>query len=213
MAAPPTTSKPATSTSSATCRYHRRKDAVGTCARCSEPLCRDCMNPTGVGFKCGPCTGGTTASSKGSGKGAPSWLRPGALVVAVAVVLGVVAATLLGGGDEGPASPQDETSAESSAAGAIERRVQFAGADELQIGATLALPELDAAAGGLAGVVVIPGFGPTTRDGVSSPGAFYADLSRSFTEAGLASLRYDKRGTGQSALAPDETLAFDDMVT
>jgi pimeloyl-ACP methyl ester carboxylesterase len=141
------------------------------------------------------------------------------VVVAVAVVLGVVAASLFGGGEEDrrAASP-DESSEAAAAAGVIERRVQFAGADELQIGATLALPELDAAAGeGLAGVVVIPGFGPTTRDGISPPGAipdpFYADLSRSFTEAGLASLRYDKRGTGQSALTPDETLAFDDMVT
>jgi hypothetical protein len=90
------------------------------------------------------------------------------VVVAVAVVLGVVAASLFGGEEDRAASPDE--SSEAAAPGAIERRVQFAGADELQIGGTLALPELDAAAGeGLEGVVVIPGFWPTTRDGISPP--------------------------------------------
>jgi len=135
------------------------------------------------------------------------------------MVLGVLAANLLdGGGGPGTAAPEEEVTEEAAASGPVERRVQFQGADELDIGATLALPSPDAApANGVAAVVIIPGFGPTTRDGLSPPGTtpdpFYADLARNFTEAGMASLRYDKRGTGQSVLPPDEELAFDDMVT
>ncbi len=221
MAAPPTASKSTTPT--VACRYHRRREAVGVCARCEKPLCRDCMNPTGVGFKCGPCAGGKVASSKRreSEGGTPGWQRPAAVAVAVAVamVLGVIAVNLLGGGeDESTAPLGNEASDLLAAPGSVERRVEFEGADELAIGATLALPSSDAGAGsGLTGVIVIPGFGPTTRDGVGAPGTladpFYADLSRSFTEAGMASLRYDKRGTGQSVLDPDEALTFDDMVT
>jgi pimeloyl-ACP methyl ester carboxylesterase len=219
MAAPPTASTSTRST--ATCRHHRRREAVGRCATCNEPLCRDCMNPTGVGFKCGPCTGGKATSSKRSSpqSARPGWLRPAAVAAAVAVVLGVLAANLLdGGGGQDTAAPGGEVTEEAAASGPVERRVQFQGADELDIGATLALPSPDAApASGVAAVVVIPGFGPTTRDGVSPPGTsadpFYADLARKFTEAGMASLRYDKRGTGQSVLAQDEQLAFDDMAT
>ena len=199
------------------CGHHRRREAVGTCVSCEKPLCRDCMNPTGVGFKCGPCTGVSRHSARsGREPAAPTWLRPAALAVAVAVILGVVAANLLGGGGQeevGADAPADQQ----ALGGAIERQVQLEGAGQVDLAATLAVPPGHAATGGpLAGVVIVPGFGPTNRDGIVVPGTvpdpFYSDLSRTFTDAGMAVLRYDKRGTGQSVLPPDEPLTFDDMV-
>ena len=204
-------------TSATTCGHHRRREAVGTCVSCEKPLCRDCMSPTGVGFKCGPCTGvGRRSARRGREPAAPTWLRPAALAVAVAVILGIVAANLLGGG--GPEEVgADATADQRVLGGAIERQVQFEGAGQVDLAATLALPPGHTATGSpLAGVVIVPGFGPTTREGVVAPGTvpdpFYSDLSRTFTDAGMAVLRYDKRGTGQSTLPPDEPLTFDDMV-
>ena len=174
------------------------------------------MNPTGVGFKCGPCTGaGRRSTKKGRQPGAPTWLRPAALAAAVAVVLGVVAANLVvGGGEEVGVGGTGEQRALGAA---IERQVQFDGAGRVELAGTLTLPPGHAAAGApLAGVVIVSGFGPTTRDGIVAPGTvrdpFYYDLGRAFTDAGMAVLRYDKRGTGQSGLPPDQALSFGDMV-
>ncbi len=217
MAVSSTTAKPTT-----TCRHHRRREAVGTCASCAAPLCRDCMNPTSVGFKCPPCTGGgggKAGQSKagGGGTGAPTWLRPAVVAVVVAVVLGVLAANLLGGDDGDDDAGTGDRTALDEATGVVERRVQFEGGEGLTIGATVAFPaSAGGAEGGVAGVVIIPGFGPTNRDGLLPPAGvpdtLYADLSQTFVDAGLATLRYDKRGTGQSVLPPEEALAFDDMV-
>ena len=213
MAAGPTTT-------ARTCGYHRRREAVGTCVACERPLCRDCMNPTGVGFKCDPCTGTDRRWAKKGGKaGAPTWLRPAGLAVAVAVVLGVVAASLVGGGTQeaGVQVGADDAGDQRASGGAIERQVQFEGAGEVDLAGALALPPGHAATGdALGGVVIVPGFGPTTRDGIAAPGTvpdpFYSELSRTFTDAGMAVLRYDKRGTGQSVLPPDQELVFGDMV-
>ncbi|MDQ4096438.1 MAG: alpha/beta hydrolase, partial [Actinomycetota bacterium] len=38
------------------------------------------------------------------------------------------------------------------------------------------------------------------------------DLAQGFGGAGIASYRYDRRGTGESKLDPDTRLTFDDMV-
>ena len=211
MAAPPTTTP-------RICGLHRRREAVGTCVTCEKALCRDCMNPTGVGFKCGPCTGaGRRSTKKGKQPGAPTWLRPAALAAAVAVVLGVVAANLTGGGGQEELGAGATAEQPAALGGAIERQVQFDGAGEVDLAGTLALPSGHAASGAqLAGVVIVPGFGPTTRDGIVAPGTvhdpFYSDLGRTFIDAGMAVLRYDKRGTGQSVLPPDQALSFGDMV-
>ncbi|MBW3575891.1 MAG: alpha/beta hydrolase [Actinobacteria bacterium] len=98
-----------------------------------------------------------------------------------------------------------------------ERNVQFEGADGLTIGATLGLPADAAAGDDLAAVVVLPGFGPTDRDALyppsTGPDPLYRDLSAALVDSGTVTLRYDKRGTGQSALAPGDQLTFDDLVT
>lgn len=211
MATPPTT------TSARTCGHHRRREAVGTCVACERALCRDCMNPTGVGFKCGPCTGaGRRSERKARRPGAPTWLRPAALAATMAVVLAVVAANLVGGGGEEEVGVGG-TGEQRALGAAIERQVQFDGAGRVGLAGTLTLPPGHAAAGApLAGVVIVPGFGPTTRDGIVAPGAvpdsFYSDLGQTFTDAGMAVLRYDERGTGQSGLPPGQALSFGDMV-
>ncbi|MBW3548035.1 MAG: alpha/beta hydrolase [Actinobacteria bacterium] len=124
---------------------------------------------------------------------------------------GVLVSRVVGG--EGP------TTGGSAPAGSpvsAERHLELDGADGLTIGATLALPAGASAGDGLAAVVVLPGFGPTDRNGLYPPGRpadpLYRDLSETLVDGGMVTLRYDKRGTGQSVLPPDATLTFDDMV-
>ncbi len=202
------------------CRNHRRRDAVGICAACATALCRDCMNPTPVGFKCTACAGGGVSGTTRDARAAGGWRRPAAIAAAVAAV-GLVAVLAFGGGSGGGSEEPSLAERDATAApgGPVERRVQIDGAGDVSLGATLAVPAGapgSAGASPVAGVVIIPGFGPTNRDGLAPPAGLpdplYADLSRNFVEAGMATLRYDKRGTGQSTLPPEEPLAFDDMV-
>jgi dienelactone hydrolase len=195
-----------------TCSRHRRKGAVGRCVSCSAPLCRECMVDTRVGFKCGRCAGSASAPAKGW----PRWARPAvtAVIVAVVAVLGLVALGQDGG--RNGAGPPDDAGRTGVAAGPVERRVQFEGAGDVTIGGTLSIPPAASADAPVAGIVIIPGFGPTTREGVAFPGripdTLYRDVSDLLVDDGMATLRYDKRGTGQSVLAPEQALAFDDMV-
>lgn len=70
--------------------------------------------------------------------------------------------------------------------------------------ATLTLPDGE---GRVPGVLVIPGSGPTDRDGNSHTGSTVRAndalklLARALAERGIASLRYDKRGVGASRAA------------
>lgn len=64
-------------------------------------------------------------------------------------------------------------------------------------------------------VLIVPGSGPTDRDG-NAPGLrtdCYRLLAAALAEGGVAALRYDKRGLGASAeLAPDgSAVRFEDM--
>lgn len=66
-------------------------------------------------------------------------------------------------------------------------------------------------------VLIIAGSGPTDRDGNSKAGVnanTYRILADSLLQYGIASLRYDKRGTGESvaALGKEEDIRFTDMV-
>jgi len=94
-----------------------------------------------------------------------------------------------------------------------EREVQFTGATKLRMGATLAVPA--GAKGAAPGVLIIPAPGATNRDGplVARPAdPLYRDLSAALTAAGVVTLRYDHRGIGESRLAADQPLTWDDMV-
>jgi pimeloyl-ACP methyl ester carboxylesterase len=90
-------------------------------------------------------------------------------------------------------------------AGMIERAVRFDGSDGAMLAGTLLLPrwsELQK----VPGVVLIAGSGPTDRNGNNPLVPERIDLLRLIAErlaqAGIASLRYDKRGVGGSTTRP-----------
>lgn len=67
-------------TTSTTCRFHRRRRAQAVCVSCAAPVCARCLVSTRVGYKCRSCSGGR----------APSRPRP-RLQVALVAALGVLA--------------------------------------------------------------------------------------------------------------------------
>ena len=79
---------------------------------------------------------------------------------------------------------------------------------------TLTMPK--DASGKIPVVLIIPGSGPTDRDGNSGQGLAtntYKLLAYALGKAGIASLRYDKRGIGQSTTPDKENqLRFEDYV-
>lgn len=130
-------------------------------------------------------------------------------VVAVLVAAGIALAAM-GGEDE----PRTASSAGDDAVGREE--IAFAGADGFTIRGSLDLPR-DAEGGGRPGVVIVPGFGPTVREGVRQAGGriddLYVDLGDTLARHGFVVLRYDKRGTGESTPLPDASeTVFDDHV-
>lgn len=89
--------------------------------------------------------------------------------------------------------------------GIFERQLRFAGADGAMLAGTLTLPwstEIRRAPG----VVLIAGSGPTDRDGnnplIPARVDLLKDIARLLGNAGIATLRYDKRGIGQSGPWP-----------
>lgn len=203
MASASTTEK-----ASKTCGRHARKPAVATCSRCSSSICRECMVLTSVGIKCTACT---ESLGRNSPSGRPKWLLPVAGVTA-AVLLVVLAVTALTGDDGSKGSRPSVLAGD----GAQARNVQFDGAGDVGISGTLTLPDRAAPQAGLAGVVILNGLGPTTRDGVATqggtPDTLYRDLSDALVKEGVVTLRYDKRGTGRSQLPAGTPLRFDDIV-
>ena len=67
-------------------------------------------------------------------------------------------------------------------------------------------------------VLIIAGSGPTDRDGNSNAGGLKTDayrlLADSLRQAGIACVRYDKRGVGESAgaIVSEDSIRFGDMV-
>ncbi len=83
----------------------------------------------------------------------------------------------------------------------VERRVAFSSGDLALVG-TLSLP---AARAPFAAVLIVGGSGPLDRDG-NAPGLrmeAYRELALGLAQGGIASLRYDKRGVGESAGVAD----------
>ena len=80
--------------------------------------------------------------------------------------------------------------------GAREEGVRFV-ADGVELAGTLLFP---AGGGPFSAVLFIPGTGRMDRDGSApgKPAALFRELAYSLAEAGFASLRYDKRGVGES---------------
>ncbi len=79
---------------------------------------------------------------------------------------------------------------------------------------TLTMPQ--SASGRVPVALIIAGTGPTDRDGNNPLGvaaASYRLLAHALAERGVATLRADKRGIGQSSAAYRPTDLFDDLVT
>ncbi len=102
------------------------------------------------------------------------------------------------------------------------RQVRFAGTGGVTLAGTLSMP-LFSEIQYVPGVVLIAGSGPTDRDGNNPLAPDRIDLLKDIAELlarnGIASLRYDKRGVGQSTPRPRGSLedqeaffAFDNFV-
>ncbi len=129
--------------------------------------------------------------------------------ILVTVVIALLAAACSGGGDGG-----DPTQDQGFADAPGEKILQFTGAAKVRIGATLTVPA--GASSPAPAVLIVPGPGLTSRDGrtVGAPiDNLYKDLSKSFVAAGMATFRYDRRGSGASTLDPGVQPTWDDMVT
>ena len=126
----------------------------------------------------------------------------------VVVGLALITAACSGGGDGASGGLDDEFQATPG-----EREMQIPGANKLKLGATFAMPT--GARGPVPAVLIIPGPGATNRDGpiVARPlDPLYKDLSTALTGAGMATLRYDHRGIGESQLEEGQELTWDEMV-
>jgi uncharacterized protein len=133
----------------------------------------------------------------------------GRLLRAVVIGLVLVTSACSGGSDDDAAGGLDEEFRSTPG----ERSMQIEGAGKLRLGATLAIPQ--GAQGAVPGVLIIPAPGDTDRNGpliMRPPDKLYQELSGTLTAAGMATLRYDHRGIGESQLDRDQELTWDDMV-
>ncbi|MDP9386751.1 MAG: lysophospholipase [Actinomycetota bacterium] len=156
-----------------------------------------------MGLKCTTCSGVRT------GRAARHRRRPAVVVAGAALVAAIVAFGSLRGGSESRPAEREVVAGRS-----FERDVELIRPAGARIAGTLRLPERSGR-GQVPAALIIPGFGPTDRDGVNvadgQADGLYRDLSERLATAGVASFRYDKRGTGRSALPREGRLSFDDM--
>lgn len=136
------------------------------------------------------------------------------LPLSVLALLMLVAAACSGGGGDQSAPEEDDATAP---AGGVqtpqgERAVQFEGAGKAKLFGTFSMPATTSGVT-VPGVLLVPTAGAgglLGGDGVNDP--LGKDLAKTFSDAGVASYRYDQRGTGSSKLEPDVRLSFDDLV-
>src|SRR4051794_36546048 len=86
-----------------------------------------------------------------------------------------------------------------------EREVGFDGAGGVKLSATLSLPPGASERDRVPAVVLVAGSGPTDRNGNQPPLLWIGLLKQTadlLAGAGIASLRYDKRGVGRSTRVP-----------
>ena len=158
--------------------------------------------------------------------------------VGIALVAGSVVALALAGygltnrGSD-PVVTEQVQGGPASVAEPVERQTEFVGAGGQRIGGTFTLPAV-APGQGVPAVLIIPGLGALDRKavgaanppdalrdalvssvggvGLSSADPLYKDLSESLAQAGVASFRYEKRGTRPVPLRDGQKLSLDDEV-
>jgi pimeloyl-ACP methyl ester carboxylesterase len=89
-----------------------------------------------------------------------------------------------------------------SASAQTTRPVAFAGADGVTLHGTLTLPDRADAQHRVAALLLIPGSGPTDRDGNQLPlirTDLHPQLAAAVASAGIATMRFDKRVVGEAA--------------
>lgn len=155
-----------------------------------------------------------------------------ALVAGSVVVLALAGYGLATRGSE-PAVTEQVQSGPVGVAEPVERQTEFVGAGGQRIGGTLTLPAV-APGQAVPAVLIIPGLGALDRNavvaanppdalrdalvssvggvGLSTPDPLYKDLSESLAQAGVASFRYEKRGTKAVPLRDGQKLSVDDEV-
>jgi dienelactone hydrolase len=193
--------------------------------------CRSC---TGVKAAKAPKPGRVEVDVAPKASANRSGRKPWAIPVAIGgvVVLAAAAFGLASSDDSGP-TVTEEVGVAGPAAGFTERQTELVGAGGQRIGGTLTLPARQEGSTSPA-VLIIPGLGALDRNGPVSadppdalrdalvtsvtglgtavPNPLYRDLSEALANDGVASFRYDKRGTKQSALREGQKLSFDDEV-
>ena len=131
--------------------------------------------------------------------------RSGRWVLAALISVALVATACSGGGGS------DDPLAEVGVDGQVS--ITFKGAGGLNLAGTLSVPK--SATGASPGVLIIPTIGPVDRDGVQDetmPDFLYKELAQKLNDAGMVTLRYDRRGFGQSSLSGKKA-TYDDIVT
>lgn len=179
------------------------------------------------------------ARSAGSGGGERRRLWPVALLAAGVLVLAVAGYGLVSGGGSGGSGGSGLETGATTPAGALgpiitERNSEFVSVGGVRLGGTLTLPPATAGQKVAPAVLIVPGLGAVDRNAVaaagtpdgmndalsstlsvSSPGTpdpLYQDLAQALASVGVASFRYDKRGTTAARLRPDQKLSLDDEV-
>lgn len=211
------------------------RTSVGVkCAKCTG------SRSTGV-FKAADDGGAAPRARSVAGAGARGGERrrlwPVALLAAGALVLGVAGYGLLSGsGGSGGGNLETGPTTLAGALGPIitERNSEFVSVGGQRLGGTLTLPAATAGQKVVPGVLIVPGLGAVDRNSVaaagtpdglndalsstlsvSTPGTpdpLYQDLAQALASVGVASFRYDKRGTTAARLRPDQKLSLDDEV-
>lgn len=161
-------------------------------------------------------------------------VRPLARAATVLVAGSAFAACTAGSGPTGTKSPAGPAPTLEPTTAIVERQTEVVGAGGVRLGATLTIPVILPGQAAVPAVVIVGGLGALDRDAVaaagtpdgtndalsstlspSSPGRvdpLFGDLAQALARAGVASLRYDKRGTAASHLRPDQPLSLDDEV-
>lgn len=194
--------------SGARCANHRKREGVVPCLVCGRALCRECTVRTPVGVKCPACTG-TSVPAGAGGSGSRRWAAPAAVGGALLAVALLAVVLTRGGSDDFSV----EAGSDQARTSVAERSSELVGAGGLRLGATLTLPAGDGTP--VPGVLIVPGAGSVDRNAVINEAGqtdpVYADLSQALARAGVASLRYERRGT-VSTLPTGQSLSFDDLV-
>jgi len=132
--------------------------------------------------------------------------------MSVVALLVLLTAACSGGGGGGAATDDEAIAPVGGVTPAHERPLQFEGAGKAKVFGTLSMPETPAGAT-VPGVLIIPTAGAGGLlgfAGVADP--LGKDLAKTFAASGVASYRYDQRGTGESKLEADTRLSIDDLV-